>query len=68
MEDYNAKDTVWYKNKLKYIREWNKKHTRRYNLTLNANHDQDIIDYLDKFDNFAQEMKRLIRDEINRAK
>ena len=48
--------------------DYDKKNTKDVRLKLNLKHDQDIIEYLEACGNKQGEIKRLIREEIERKK
>ncbi len=66
MANVKNKNTMAYKNKLIYIREYNKKGIK-ISLQLNRNTDKDIIEWLEDKPK-ATILKKLIREEIEREK
>lgn len=60
------KDTVAYKNKLEYIKDYNKKGYKVY-LQLNRNTDLDVIEWLEDKAK-ATIIKKLIREEMQRER
>ena len=56
------KNTAAYKNKLEYIKEYNKKGVKLY-IQLNRNTDSDIIEWLEDKQK-ATVIKKLIREEM----
>ena len=54
----------WYKNKLDYINEYNRKNKKQIKFELNINTEADIIQHLETIDNKAGYIKQLIRDDI----
>lgn len=49
-----------------YIREYKKAHTTRITLQLNYEHDQDILDHLNKIKNKNGYLKDLIRADMKK--
>ncbi len=58
------KNTAAYKNKLEYIKEYNKKGVKLY-IQLNRNTDSDIIEWLEDKQK-ATVIKKLIREEMRK--
>lgn len=54
----------WYKNKLDYINEYNRKNKKQIKFELNINTDADIIKHLETIDNKQGYIKQLIRDDM----
>lgn len=54
----------WYKNKLDYINEYNRKNKKQIKFELNINTDADIIQHLETIDNKQGYIKQLIRDDM----
>lgn len=54
----------WYKNKLDYIRDYNRKNKKQIKFELNINTDADIIKHLEKKENKQGYIKQLIRDDM----
>lgn len=52
-------------DKSKYDRQYMRDHVKRVVLSLNAQHDKDIIEHLEKVDNKSGYIKRLIRKDIS---
>ena len=61
-------DSVWYRNKVAYIKKWSKANTKRWCLSLNRNYDKEIIEYLESLPNATSWVKELIRKEIKNTK
>ena len=51
---------------VQWSNDYNKKNTKTVLLRLNMNYDQDIIEYLEASNNKQGEIKRLIREEMQR--
>lgn len=62
------KETVAYKNKLKYIAEYNKTKNTKISISLSKEYDKDIIDRLDEVSGKATYIKKLIRFDIKNQK
>ena len=59
-----GKDTIAYRNKLNYIREYNKKSPKLY-IQFNSNTEADLIQWLEGRQK-ATYIKQLIREDMNR--
>ena len=66
MANVKNKETMAYKNKMFYIREYNKKGVK-ISLQLNRKTDMDIIEWLEDKSK-ATTLKKLIREEMKREK
>lgn len=60
-----SKDTMAYKNKLNYIREYNKKNSKKITFLLSNNSEADIIQWLDG-KRKATYIKQLIREDMKK--
>lgn len=61
------KETVAYANKKRYISEYNKKEYMNMSLSISKTRERDIIEKLNSQPSRASYIKRLIRDDINKA-
>ncbi len=66
MANVKNKETMAYRNKMIYIREYNKKGVK-ISLQLNRKTDMDIIEWLEDKSK-ATSLKKLIREEMKREK
>lgn len=61
------KETVAYANKKRYISEYNKKEYMNMSLSISKTRERDIIEKLNSQPSRASYIKRLIREDINKA-
>lgn len=59
-----GKDTKAYKNKLSYIRRYNKENLRTINFNVNKKTDSDVIEFVKGLENKSDFFKKMIRAEI----
>lgn len=62
------KETQAYKNKLTYIREFNKTKTKRYTFTFNKVNDKEIIEHLDNVPNKNDYIRQLILEDMQKQR
>jgi hypothetical protein len=62
------KNTQAYKNKLKYIKEYGKLHSRQVYVQLNKEKDKDVLEFLETQPSKANYIRQLIRQDIQRRK
>ena len=60
------KETDAYKNKLKYIKSYNKRNLKNANFYFNVVDDKDVIDYIAKQPNKTDWLRKLVRKEMNK--
>lgn len=63
-----SKETTAYKNKLSYIDGYRKKNNKAYYFEINKNTEADLYDFFNGIKGKATLIKRLLREEMNRAK
>jgi hypothetical protein len=61
-----SKETKAYKNKLKYIKEYERTRTKRFLLQLHLEKDADIIEHLKTKSSMIDYVRTLIRADINK--
>jgi hypothetical protein len=61
------KETVAYANKKRYISEYNKKEYMNLSISISKTRDSDIIKKLNKQTSKAAYIKKLIREDIDKA-
>lgn len=63
-----SKTTEAYKNKLAYTNEYRKKNNKAYYFEVNKTTEADLYEFLNSVKGKATLIKRLLREEMNRAK
>lgn len=63
-----SKTTEAYKNKIAYIGNYRKKNTKAYYFEVNKITEADLYEFLNSTKGKATLIKRLLREEMNRAK
>ena len=58
------KELEGYKNKLKYIKEYNKKNFKTISFCLHKTDDADIIEWIKKIPNKSQWLREIVKKEM----
>lgn len=59
-----SKETQAYKNKLKYIREFNKTKSKQYTFSFNKENDKELVEWLDSKENKTDYVRQLILNDM----
>lgn len=64
MANTKNKESMAYQNKLKFIRDYNKKNIKKIYLMVNVNTERDLLEHLEKMPKRATYIKGLIRQDM----